>query len=177
MTAPSRHFIVMLVCTVFSVAHALDVHSTVDTGWVVVSSTLPYSKEQVDVFLSRPAKTMQLGDGVREVRTEPLDNGCTKMHVTNNGFAKTLSYTSMRCPIPGGWHSKMLASEDFEEHDIQWVAHSAGTQTEVSIRVKVSLKAPIPDFLVRNIVTKGLTQTLNRLDAKLAVGDLAGPQK
>jgi hypothetical protein len=168
-----RYFILTVACTLSSVAYALDVHSTVEQGWVVVSATLPHSKEQVDSFLSGSAKTMKLGDGVREVRTESLDNGCTKMHVTNNGFAKTLSYTSMRCPIPGGWHSKMVSSEDFEEHDIQWVAIPDGANTSLSIRVKVSLKAPIPDFVVRSIVTKGLTQTLERLDAKLASADLA----
>lgn len=168
-----RYFTVTVVLAVVSVAYALDVNSTVEQGWVVVTATLPHPKERVDTFLSQPATTMKLGDGVREVRIEPLEDGCTRMHVTNNGFAKTLSYTSMRCPIPGGWHSKMVASEDFEEHDIQWVATPDGVNTSVSIRVKVSLKAPIPDFVVRSVVTKGLTQTLSRLNAKLTDDDLA----
>ena len=157
-------------------AHALETVSKVDDqGWIVVSATLPHSKEHVDAFLAAPSKTMELGDGVREVRTEPMSNGCTKLHVTNNGFARTLSYTSMRCPIPGGWHSKLMSSDDFEQHDIQWVSESSGNSTAVSIRVKVALKAPIPDFLIRNIVTKGLSQTLARLNAVLD-GDGLAPQ-
>jgi hypothetical protein len=157
-------------------AHALETTATVDAqGWTVVSATLPHTKEHVDAFLSAPTKTMKLGDGVRDVQSEPMDNGCTKLHVTNNGFAKTLSYASMRCPIEGGWHSKMISSDDFEQHDIQWVATPDGATTVVSIRVKVSLKAPIPDFLIRSIVTKGLTQTLTRLDMKLSITDLAPP--
>ncbi len=166
---------VALLIALWSVeANALETESTVDEdGWVVVSATLPHSKERVDAFLGEPVRTMTLGDGVRQVKTEPMANGCTKMHVVNNGFTRTLSYVAERCPVPGGWYSAMVSSEDFEQHHIKWTTASGGTTTLVTIRVKVSLKAPIPDFLVRSTVTKGLTQTLQRLDALLTEAMLA----
>ena len=110
---------------------------------------------------------MNLGKGVRSVQAEPLPNGCTKLDVTNTGLMRTYSYTAERCPIEDGWHSKMISSPDFEDHQIVWKTVHHGSGSRVVVRVKVEPKFPVPRFLMTRVIGSALEETLERIDARL----------
>jgi hypothetical protein len=150
-----------------SSAHALQVERGRHGDYVVVSAELPHSIEAVNSILSEDVKTMKLGQAVRKVTATPLPNGCTELEVVNEGFAKDLSYVAERCPTKNGWHSKMISSDDFDEHEIIWETDPFGPHSKVTIQVKVSLKYPVPNFLVRRIVGGALEETLEKLHAAL----------
>ena len=159
------------VCILWSFnALAIETQRARKDGYVEVSAVLAHSVEDVQGILKQAGKTMRLGQSIRRVKVTPLENGCSELEVSNKGFAKDLSYVAERCPVTGGYHSKMKSSEDFAEHDIIWtaVAHPLGSL--VSIRVKVELKYPVPNFLVQRIVGGALEETLEKIDSTLAEG-------
>ena len=145
-------------------ALALDTKRTREDGYVVVSAVMPHSVESVNALFQQGGRTMRLGDSVRSAKVTPLGNGCSEIEVVNKGLAKDLSYIAERCPIENGWHSKMKSSDDFEHHEIIWKAEPHPTGSTVSIRVKVSLKYPVPNFLVQRIVGGALEETLEKVD-------------
>jgi len=148
-------------------AHALQVERERKGPYVVVSAELPHSIEAVNSILREDVKTMKLGQAVRNVTATPLPNGCTQLLVVNEGFAKDLSYIAERCPTENGWHSKMVSSDDFDDHEIIWNTDPLGPHSKVTIQVKVSLKYPVPQFLVQRIVGGALAETLEKIDAVL----------
>jgi hypothetical protein len=148
-------------------AHALQVERERKGPYVVVSAELPHSIEAVNSILRQDVKTMKLGQAVRNVTATPLSNGCTQLKVVNEGFAKDLSYIAERCPTKNGWHSKMISSDDFEDHEIIWNTDPSGENSKVTIRVKVALKYPVPQFLVNRIVGGALEETLEKIDKAL----------
>ena len=149
-------------------AHALEVTRHREGEWVVVTAELPHKTEAIRALLQKDAKTMKLGSGVRSVQTEPLPNGCTKLHVENNGLGRAYSYTSERCPIENGWHSKMIESPDFKDHQIIWTTTPSAEGSRVTIRVKAQLKLPVPRFIVTRIVVGALEETLIKIDGLLS---------
>ena len=148
-------------------AHAIEVERVRKDGYVVVSAKLPHAVDAVNSLLRQDVRTMKLGQAVRHVTAKPLSNGCTELEVLNEGFAKDLSYVAERCPTEKGWHSRMLSSEDFKEHEIIWTADGHGTHSEVTIQVKVALKYPVPQFLIQRIVGGALEETLEKIHAIL----------
>jgi len=143
---------------------ALDTQRTREDGYVVVSALMPHTVESVGAIFRQSGRTMRLGESVRSAKVTPLDNGCSEIEVVNKGFAKDLAYIAERCPIENGWHSKMKSSDDFEQHEIIWQALPHASGSTVSIRVKVSLKYPVPNFLVQRIVGGALEETLEKID-------------
>ena len=110
---------------------------------------------------------MRLGRGVRSVEVVPGRNGGARLTVRNRGFARDHSYTAERCPVEHGWHSRMIDSEDFEDHQIIWTTKPEGRGSRVTIRVKVQLHVPVPGFLVRQVVGGALEDTLEKMDVLL----------
>ena len=151
-------------------AYALDIERRRDGDWVVVTAVMSHSPGQVNALLAKHGETMKLGKGVRSVETQPLSDGCAHLTVRNRGFARDLSYTAERCPIENGWHSRMLHSDDFEEHEVVWSTVSEGSGSRTTIRVKVKLRVPVPDFLVQQFVGGALEGTLAKIDARLGGG-------
>ena len=149
-------------------AMAIEVNRSRKDGYVVVSAAMTHSVAAVQGVLDQPGKTMRLSQSIRSVTVKPLDNGCTELEVLNKGFAKDLRYVSERCPVPGGYRSKMTSSDDFDEHEIMWTAEPHELGSLVSIRVKVALKYPVPNFLVQRIVGGALEETLKKVDATLS---------
>ena len=165
------------ICILWSLnAMAIEINRVRKDGYVVVSAAMPHSVTAVQGILEQPGKTMRLGQSIRSVNVKPLDNGCSELEVLNKGFAKDLRYVSERCPVPGGYRSKMKSSDDFAEHDIIWTAVPHELGSLVSIQVKVALKYPVPNFLVQRIVGGALEETLKKIDVTLAEGS-EGEQK
>jgi hypothetical protein len=148
-------------------AHGLDISRMRDGDWMVVSAEMSHSTEAIRALLKQDSKTMSLGKGVRSVKAEALPNGCTKVQVENDGLGRAYSYTAERCAIQNGWHSKMIESPDFKDHQIIWTTVPSGTGSRITIRVKVELKLPIPRFLTNRIVSGALEETLNKIDVQL----------
>ncbi len=140
---------------------------------MVVSALLPHRAERVRELLSRSETTMRLGKDIRDVEVTPLANGCDRLKVVNKGFSRELRYVSERCRTADGWHSKMVSSDDFLQHDIRWVMQPAGDGAKVSIRVIVELKSIVPRWLVDRIVGGALEATLQKMDTILAEEALA----
>jgi hypothetical protein len=149
-------------------AHALEVVRSREGEWVVVRAAMQHGPDQISALLAKHGQTMQLGKGVRSVEARPIENGCAHLTVQNRGLARDLAYTAERCPIANGWHSKLLESEDFSEHQIIWTTEPEGGGSRVTIRVKVQLKAPVPDFIVQRIVAGALEGTLEKMDEMLS---------
>ena len=158
---------VLLIMAWLGSAWALDVERRTDGEAVLVTAELPHSIDAVRALLSDDAVTMRLGKDIREVEVAPLDNGCVQLTVTNIGFRRELKYVSERCVSPDGWHSKMLSSDDFLKHDIQWSIRPSGEHTSVSIRVVVQLKTIIPRWMVDRFVGRALESTLKTMDEML----------
>jgi len=154
-------------------AHALDVQRSQSGEMVVVSAVLPHSIADVRSLLAQHETTMRMGKDTRHVETRPLPNGCTELTVLSRGFGRDLRYTSERCPTPDGFHSKMIASEDFDAHDIWWSMASVNGGTEVTIRVDVRPKVMVPHFVIRHLVGGALGETLTKMNQLLDTGHLA----
>ena len=148
-------------------ASAIETQRARKDGYVVVSAAMPHSVDAVQSVLKQPGKTMRFGQSIRSVKVKPLDNGCSELEVSNKGLAKDLSYVSERCPVPGGYRSKMKSSDDFTEHDIIWTAEPHELGSLVSIRVKVALKYPVPNFVIQRIVGGALEETLKKINTTL----------
>ena len=149
-------------------AYALDVTRQRDGEWVVVTAELPHATATIRNLLRQDAKTMSIGSGVRSVKTKPLPNGCTQVEVANNGLGRNYSYTAERCAIENGWHSKMTSSPDFKDHQIIWETVPSDGGSQVTIRVKVEPKFPVPRFIMTRVVGGALAETLEKMDAMLA---------
>lgn len=160
--------LVSLLCISSPSAHAIEPERSRDGDWVVVSAHLPYSTASIKGLLRQDAKTMSLGKDIRSVKTKPLPNGCTHLEVVNEGLTRTMSYTAERCLVENGWHSKMLESPDFEDHQIIWTTVPEGEGSRVTIRVKVSLRMPVPRFMVTPFVGAALEETLLKMDSLLS---------
>jgi len=154
-------------------ASALDVDRSREGEAVVVTALLSHSLESVRALLSNDETTMRLGKDIRDVKVTPMSNGCVQLEVANVGLGKDLRYVSERCETKDGWHSKMVSSEDFLDHDIRWSMQSENDSTRVSIRVVVQLKSIVPRWLVDRFVGRALEQTLIKMDGMLADGRLA----
>ena len=153
--------------TMTAAAHGLDVSRQRDGDWMIVSTEMVHSTEAIRALLKKDSEKMSLGTGVRSVKTEALPNGCTKVQVENNGLGRPYRYTAERCAIQNGWHSKMIESPDFKDHQIIWTTVPSGVGSRVTIRVKVVLKLPIPRFLTNRIVGGSLEETLQKIDRLL----------
>ena len=149
-------------------AFGLEAERTRLGEWVVVSARMEHSPEAVFTLLRQDAKAMKLGQDVRSVETRPLPNGCTHLSVVNEGFTRPMSYTAERCLVENGWHSKMIDSPDFEDHQIIWTTVAEGDGARVTIRVKVALKVPIPRFVMTPVVGRALEATLEKIDRLLS---------
>lgn len=149
-------------------AQALDMQRVMHGDWMIVSAAMRHSPEQVDQILAQHAQTMKLGKGVRAVEERSIGGGCAHLTVRNRSLGRDLSYTAERCPIEGGWHSRLLESDDFEDHQIIWTTEPEGEGSRTTIRVKVKLRVPVPDFLVHRIVGSALEGTLEKIDSLLS---------
>lgn len=154
-------------------ASALDVVRSREGEAVVVTALLPHSLHSVRSLLSNDEATMRLGKDIRDVKVTPTSNGCVQLEVANTGLGKDLHYVSERCETKDGWRSKMISSNDFLDHDIQWSMRPEHDSTRVSIRVVVQLKSMVPRWLVDRFVGRALEQTLVKMDGMLADGRLA----
>ena len=160
-------FAVVLALAISRPALALDVERSMQDGWMVVSAVMAHPHDRVNAVLAKPGETMRLGRGVRSVEVVPGRNGGARLTVRNRGFARDHSYTAERCPVEHGWHSRMIDSEDFEDHQIIWTTKPEGQGSRVTIRVKVQLHVPVPGFLVRQVVGGALEDTLEKMDVLL----------
>lgn len=163
----------LLIMTWLGSAWALDVDRRTDGDAVLVTAELPHSSDAVRALLSDDEVTMRLGKDIRQVEVAPLDNGCVQLTVTNVGFRRELRYVAERCGTPDGWHSRMLTSDDFLEHDIRWSIRPNGEHTSVSIRVVVQLKTILPRWVIDRFVGRALEATLTTMDEMLAQQRLA----
>ena len=141
-------------------AMALEVERSHQDGIIVVSAELPHSAEAVRSLLSDDAVTMRLGKNIRDVEVTPLANGCAELAVTNRAMRRELKYVSERCPTAEGWHSKMVSSDDFVRHDIQWAVRPNNNHASVLIFVDVELRTIIPSWMVDRFVGNALEGTL-----------------
>ena len=148
-------------------AYALDVDRKREGEWVIVTAEMPYATDSIRGLLKQDAKTMKLGTGVRSVSTEPLSNGCTKIVVVNDGLGRDYTYTAERCAIDNGWHSRMIHSPDFRDHQVIWTTQPTEHGSRITIRVKVQLKLPVPRFVMTRIVGGALEGTLEKIDGLL----------
>jgi hypothetical protein len=159
----------LLLWALVQVAGAVEVRTEAD-GTVVVSALLGHDLAEVNRYLADPDATMRLGEDVRAVTVRPGPAGCIELTVVNKGFVRDLSYVAHRCPVPGGWRSKLVRSEDFDAHRIEWTATGERGGTLLVIRVYVEPKMPVPGFLIRKMVSRALRGTLEKLDKELAAG-------
>ena len=148
-------------------ARALDIDRSMQGEWMVVSAVMAHPQDRINAVLAKHGETMRLGRGVRSVEVVPGQDGCAHLTVRNRGFARDLSYTAERCPVEHGWHSRMIHSEDFEDHQVIWTTEPEGQGSRVTIQVKVQLYVPVPGFLVRQVVGGALEDTLEKMDVLL----------
>ena len=118
---------------------------------------------------------MRLGRNIRDVEVTPLANGCAELAVTNHAMRRELKYVSERCPTADGWHSKMVSSDDFVRHDIQWSVRPANHHSTVLIFVDVELKTIIPGWMVDRFVGNALEGTLRAMNDILSSGEWSNP--
>ena len=145
-------------------AVALEVDRIHRDGTVVVSAELPHSADAVRALLADEAVTMRLGKNIRDVEVIPLANGCAELRVTNRAMRRELAYVSERCPTADGWHSKMVSSDDFVRHDIQWAVRPKNQHSTVRIVVDVELKTIVPNWMVDRFVGNALEGTLRAMN-------------
>ena len=157
----------MLALSILPPAYAIDTERHREGDWVVVSAAMRHSPERVKGVLSMHGQTMKLGSGVRAGETRPMADGGAHLTVMKRGLARDLTYTAERCPVADGWHSKMIQSSDFVDHQIIWTTVAEGEGSRTTIRVRVKLKVLVPEFLVQQIVGSALEQTLGRIDSLL----------
>lgn len=163
----------LLVAGFLGSAHALDVQRSVEGEVVVVSAVLSHTAADVLALLAQHEATMRIGKETRHVETRPLPNGCTELKVVSRGFGRDMRYTAERCRTANGFRSKMVASEDFDAHDIWWTFAPAEAGTEVTIRVDVRPRVMVPHFLIQRFVSRALSETLTKMNQVLERGQLA----
>lgn len=157
---------------VFSLpAVALEVDRSHRDGTIVVSAELPHSVSAVRSLLADESVTMRLGKNIRDVKVTPLANGCAELAVTNRAMRRELRYVSERCPTADGWHSKMVSSDDFVRHDIQWAVRPENNHAKVLIFVDVELKTIVPGWMVDRFVVNALEGTLRAMNEILSTTD------
>lgn len=159
--------VLFLLCCWVGSAHAASVTRTVaDDGTVDVRMVMSVPLAAVQAFLARGVDTMSLGSDILSVSSQPSGE-CEEMAVKTRGVFQPMSYTVRRCPVPGGWRSTLVRSEDFVRHDTEWLALAVEGGTEVRIRVRVQPRLPVPMFVIRKAVGNALAQTLETLNDKL----------
>jgi hypothetical protein len=163
----------LLVAGFLGSADALDVQRSVEGEVVVVSAVLSHAAADVLALLAQHEATMQIGKETRHVETRPLPNGCTELKVVSRGFGRDMRYTAERCRTANGFRSKMIASEDFDAHDIWWIFDPAEAGTQVTIRAEVRPRVMAPHFLIQRFVSRALSGTLTKLNQVLERGQLA----
>jgi len=163
---------VAILCGFLATSSALagTVESTVDPdGFVRVQMDLTHSQEAVRSFLADTEQTMRLGGDVRKIEAEP-DGDCIRMTITTRGFIRPMRLVARRCPTAQGWHSKLVESEDFDAHEIVWKTEPVDGGTRVTMKVRVIPRLPVPQILIRKVVSGALEATIMRLDALLGSG-------
>ena len=157
----------VIILTALHPAHALEVTRHREGDWVVVNAEFSHKPAAIRAIVQQDPKAMNLGKGVRSVKAESLPNGCTRLEVENTGLMRAYSYTAERCALENGWHSKLISSPDFKDHQIVWQTVPYGDGSRVTIRVKVEPKFRVPRFMMTRIIGGALEETLQRIDARL----------
>ena len=114
-------------------------------GRVVVAASV----ETVRAALADPRTIARIDNNGTQVQLLGEEGRCTRTRTTVANPIASIAYESTVCPIAGGWHTRLLRSDDLKEFESTWrVVGRADGQTEIHYEVRTIPDLPIPQFVV-----------------------------
>ena len=160
---------ILLLCS--SLASANPHTATLDDdGFVTLSARLAAPVEAVRGHLDDVTAAFDLVDDARAVRATRRGD-CQEIEVETPGILRPMRYISMRCPTADGWSERLVQSEDFALHEVEWhITPAADGATDITYRVRVALSMPGVHSLVIKKLSSSMERTVSRLSAVLPGG-------
>ena len=79
-----------------------------------------------------------------------------------------MRYITMRCPTALGWTERLLSSDDYAQHEVEWrLEPTADGSTDLTYRVRVALAMPGVQSLVVRKLSTSMVLTVDSLLALL----------
>jgi len=117
--------------------------------------------------LSKPVDAIRLAPDVLEVSAESQGT-CDKVSVKAKGLWRPLNYVVIRCPTEAGFSERLLESDDFSAHNVEWTLAPSGSGTLVTVRSRTRIAYPVPDGMVARVAGKSLRESLKGLDQEVS---------
>ncbi len=123
----------------------------------------------VKKLLADPIKSIGLSPDVKKV-TATAKGDCHQVVVTTTGITDPFQYTALRCPTATGIKDELVASEDYEIQNSEWVLKAVDGGTRGVLRTRTKLTAWVPERFVKSGVKKGIGKTIAAMQKVLAGG-------
>ena len=136
-------------------------------GFVGARLLIDYPMSLVRSVLSKPVDAVRLAPDVIEVSAESQGT-CDKVSVKAKGLWRPLTYVVIRCPTEAGFSERLLESDDFSAHNVEWTLAPSGSGTLVTVRSRTRIAFPVPDGMVARVAGKSLLDSLKGLDQEVS---------
>ncbi|MEZ4383718.1 MAG: hypothetical protein R3A79_20470 [Nannocystaceae bacterium] len=137
---------------------------------VTAMAHVPASPETILEFIADGARAHKLAPTTIKAKSLAKDGKCEKLHLTVRGLMSPFEVDTRRCRTAKGFHETMVASEDFEAYDVEWVIQEVGDGSLVSYRALNVLSISVPQGMVVRESKKVMAKTMKNLIAALGEG-------
>jgi hypothetical protein len=168
MTPTAALCVSALMLTPFATAQAeepAEVSVSAD-GSVVGRMVIDANEQEIRAAIPDLQKT-GVSSSVLEARIVP-DGSCSSVFRKTRGLARPLEMQTRFCPTATGWRESLVASEDFNAYETEWVIRpQPGGGSQVQLRVVSDVNLMVPSSLVRSSTISGVRESLTDLLARL----------
>lgn len=143
-------------------AWASDAEVTIVDGWVKGSIVVQADKARVLELLADPQAIARL-DGRGSKITVRADGTCAQVESEVPSVMGLVKYTERRCPSDSGFHSWLVASEQFGAYEAIWRVEpvAGGIQVAYDLHTRPSIE--VPDGLVDRVTRRAVRKLLGAI--------------
>ncbi len=150
--------------------HSAKIHvwtKHTDQGYIVAVARVPATAEKIREFISDGERAHNLAPTTIKATKTADDGTCQRMHLKVRGVFSPFEIDTRRCRTAKGFRETMVASDDFDFYDVEWVIEPAGEYSMVSFRARNVLSMAVPQGLQIRESKKVMAKTVKNLASAL----------
>ena len=136
-------------------------------GTVRGSVVVPVALDEVrEALSSSVGRATAVDNGARIEAT--ADGECELEHTHVPHPIKSVTYTVRTCPTQAGFHTSLVDSRDLDRFEAIWELREIDGGTEVSYDLDLQTSLPLPGFVIRASIRKGVLDALSGIERAFA---------
>jgi len=132
-------------------------------GYIVAVARVPAPADKIMEFIADGQRAHKLAPTTIKTTKIGGDGTCERLRLKVRGVFSPFEVDTKRCRTSKGFRETMIASEDFEAYDVEWVIEPIGDSSMVSFRALNVLSISIPEGLQVRESKKVMAKTVKNL--------------